>query len=334
MTPRKEDSANGAPNSAKSARYRRQDSPAFLEDLPPGAIAGAAGAPRPSLPDLLDWSTRIVERLCTYGAQTSQGLLQRAAAGRIVITTSFSGLGGAETAAAMLASAVQAATQDDDSLHFEFWSATDFDKRQQTCLLESPTPMHVFENVLDRIPIETAQGLSKTAKGYIDKYVRMEKEAGRLMVACRGSDPDSYREVCNEEKHKIRKAKAELSGELLARVLHVLSQTEFKDEATTCLRHPGRSCPLKPCRQGHARAPIWIEIAGPVCKPWSRIGHRRNWLDPSAVPCLTWIVSMRLWGCRCRSVREFPLLSARRIDIPVERDNDDIVRASGGQARA
>eukprot|EP00959_Pyramimonas_sp_CCMP1952_P468927 9494067-Pyramimonas_sp.AAC.1 len=140
-------------------------------DLDPvGAVRqrrGEGNAPQPNsgLPegprthdDIFKFAEHLVERLGTVFAEagdpkyydTLDERLYLLEGWSVVLTTSYSGVGSAEWAAAFLREALR---KKGFWLNFEIYSATEISPGCRDVLKKhADSPAHIFENILDRIP--------------------------------------------------------------------------------------------------------------------------------------------------------------------------------------
>lgn len=198
---------------------------------------------------------------------------------KVVLTTCFSGMACAETAALMCNDVLSDGTEPG----FVIFSACDVDALPLRVLQEVRTSEHLFIDILHRLPSILAEHLKSLAKSRIEEYNQMAKSM--LSQFKRGQVPPSV-------KAELLEAKQRKGNELMVEVLKVLDDVEMLSEAE-CLMHPGKMCPVTPRLQEQHKHRLWFEVAGPICKPWCSIGSRRMWLDTATVPCLTWVVSIR-----------------------------------------
>ena len=135
----------------------------------PNAGAGSSGDPAPvpshehlpgprSLDEVLAWPSDFVERVQVFdsacGSDYSQAL-QHNACGGLIVTTAYSGMGGAETAAAQIVDTLASKSATPHAVVFH--SSCDMDILAQRALqahTQSSRSQHLFTNVLDRLPVD------------------------------------------------------------------------------------------------------------------------------------------------------------------------------------
>ena len=222
-----------------------------------------------TLEGVLDFPRRFLADLARHDLVDNASMtLQRG----VVITTSYSGMGGAETAAAMLANGLGEACGITPCLHF--YSAVDNARRAQIALLGhnvGSRPNHVFVDVLDRLPAS----VRSTCVAIQDAKLRQFDERTKNKLSSEGK----------------QRLKQELGFQLFNELCDVLDEVEFMQEAY-CKTHEMMCCTnlrLDPAFQDM----FHIEVAGTTCTAWSSMGLHGGLLDKSTLPCLVWLYSTR-----------------------------------------
>lgn len=238
--------------------------------------------------DLLCWPTRVLDDLGLHDAAKGTDLHKRcleAWAKGVVITSSYSGIGGAETAAAACSFAAEArwaqqqpqrSTGKGGFHGAAFYSGCEFDPLPRRCLQAHPAcsrPAHIFEDVLDRV--------SRDCRAQLQHILDQCRRRHEVATAGRPK----------EEEKAMRE---DMGNEMVAQMLELLTPDAFLEKAfcVSC----GQACFINP-RQAGCVPPgaQWCEVAGTTCVSWSNMGGRGGWLHESTVPALVWAMSMRAW---------------------------------------
>ena len=194
----------------------------------------------------------------------------------VVVTTSYSGMGCAETAISMVR---QHLLEMGISATVKMHSATDVNA---TCRKEmlgqkaESASEHIFKDVLDCIPNDVRLIL-ETAAARLRAQVARRSTAVRL---AKGADAAAA----------FRKAAVgRLGRRYVQDVRAQLEQTAFPaGQLAFCERH-GCQCPLSPEYEARRlNQQLHVEIAGTTCVAWSSMGAGWGWLDKSALPCMVW----------------------------------------------
>jgi hypothetical protein len=180
---------------------------------------------------------------------------------RIVLTSSYSGIGSAEWAVHFVKHAL--AKVAGIEIEVLFWSACDRDAVCRNVLKNHKQhPLHIFTDLRDRIPpqaYEDLEGLYTQHRQRLDdgQYATIvEKQA-----ACRIIGDEFFEAACT-----------------------LLDNSDLKVTQARCTICNAQ-CPLVPPLQEHD---IWIEVGGNTCTPWSVNGKREGWLDYNGLPSLAW----------------------------------------------
>ena len=195
------------------------------------------------------------------------------------LTTSYSGWGTAEAAAAegiRQLQAIRAARDGHEAAppQIQIHGAVECDDKCIKALQmhkEESRAQHHFVDILDRIP-----KLRNLLLQDVARFRRQVETHERLTRKIRGSKA--------AEQVRARWV-ADLGQEFLRKATKALSHVDWsKCGQSWCVTH-GKMCPLAP-----AAGPrdVWIEIAGSTCVAWSAMGSRWGWLDVSCIACLVW----------------------------------------------
>jgi hypothetical protein len=129
--------------------------------------------------------------------------------------------------------------------------------------------LHLFDNVLDRLPVDERRVMEDMVKTRIREF----SEHQARCVAAMMSDSE-----LQEIKHSLG---ASLLQDLSAR----LELIEF-EETAHCLVHDG-PCPVSPRFVDEFQKFWWCEAAGNTCCPWSQMSLAGGcWLDSATLPFL------------------------------------------------
>jgi site-specific DNA-cytosine methylase len=253
-----------------------------------------------SLDETYSWpwygAQRLADIAWSAGLGNFAGMLTEAC-GRVVVTTTYSGMGCAEMVCPMISSAWASLGA---QVSFKLYSATDVDatcRRVLQCHKEDSQPEHVFGDVLERIP-----------KALRDSLIR-KGERLRALLAARACEAERQgMQVDALSAYKAEQTKR-LGLKYVAAVKAAFRQRVFSlDQECWCHRHRRmcQTCPVaraesasnrcgptpgfSPGRQtpGEAKGALHIEIAGTTCVAWSSMGAGQGWLRESSLPCLVW----------------------------------------------
>lgn len=224
---------------------------------------------------VLDFPQRYMDSLAAYdsrhGAALCARLQEQLCSGRVVLTTSYSGIGAPETATSMLAGHV--------SGQVHLYSACDVMPAAQRALLLNPgltgssgsaSHGHVFGNILDRLPTQVRQECVHLQDCKIKAWKELKK---------RGEGTSAMKDSLGAELHN--------------ELCRILDAVEFEQEAF-CLAHNVK-CPLNLRLVEEFVDSFHIEVAGTTCKAWSAFGSGEGWLHESTLPCLVWAYSTRFY---------------------------------------
>ena len=219
------------------------------------------------LPELLDHGQNALASVREHDRRCQSALEGRVLSnldGCIVVTTSYSGLGTAEIAGSQIAAAFKKRVVN--------FSAADHAKGPLQVLLhghaEDTKPLHVFGNILFRLPKSVRSEVMQLQKQKMKEYSDVEKSHGKAHKRCKF-------------------AKRRLGVELRDGICRLLQNCEFEQEAY-CHRHR-QKCPINPRLMPEYENAIWVEVAGSECKPWTQMGGQGDWLHATTATCLTWV---------------------------------------------
>ena len=122
-----------------------------------------------------EWRLRDLEN---YDAKHSTSLLDRVQAcfeGGIVVTTTYSGCGGGESACSLLAAAL-AHRKPDCKMELTFFSACDIGKLQQKVLLANSGLAHVFTDVTHRVRPEVKKSMENVLHKRLSEFEVVKKQ--------------------------------------------------------------------------------------------------------------------------------------------------------------
>ena len=229
-----------------------------------------------SIAQVLGSITAMVEDMTKHDQEHGTTLvdnLQRHFSRGLVITTSYSGCGGAETAVAMMARALQGChgkgAQDPKPI---FYSATDNGKLQQRALLATKCqkPNHLFSDIEHRVPKDVLTAmrgvLQKALHSFRAATVDAEVVWAKRQKLCHGKASQSEA-APTAVLHQI---KEDIGLKMLDELCYLIDSVEFETSCPCMVC--SRSCPLNPRHQDRLRGLTWIELAGTTCVAWSNLG--------------------------------------------------------------
>lgn len=139
------------------------------------------------------------------------------------------------------------------------YRATDIDQLcQQIAMRSEPGPMHLWSNILDRVP-----------------------SALRATIVSMRPAP----EIADDEKAEAMKAMGEF--------IHRHKRIMFPKGGTArgCLKHPGAACRVSwqdPPDQAEGDKPLKLTVAGCPCLPWTSFGAGKGFAHPSLETWYLW----------------------------------------------
>ena len=160
---------------------------------------------------------------------------------------------------------------------------------------ESSRPLHIFGDILDRLPRDVLERRKATEQGKILAYEQAcsaaATEACPTSPGAEGIDAESV------ELPSMADYKAKLGQDMVDEMIHELERCTF-EETVWCHRHK-KYCYVDPRSDPRCAGALIVEVAGPCCPPWSSMNPRRDrWLSAATLPALTWVFSTRY---RCPS---------------------------------
>ena len=196
----------------------------------------------------------------------------------IVVTTDYSGMGGAEMAVAFVNSFCS--QKGIKHAGIEVYRAADLAPTCQQVLAgfvrEGCCSPHVFGDIMDRLDDESRTKLVKLREHFLQRF---EAERARLTQGPQWT----LNEALAEERQK-------LSDEFLKAAGSILSRVPFsRDSRSRCVRC-GQDVPTHPPKDGRLHG----NIAGTTCVTWSSMNKEHlGWLHESSLPALVWIYENR-----------------------------------------
>lgn len=243
-----------------------------------GAACMAAEPGPASYGEMFGWAdyfaTKILEKLEEKNIETSKKL-------RIQLTTSYSGSGMAEVAAACVK---QALLKRSFQVEILVRSQTEYESTYQAFLHGH----HVYGDLKDRVHKDLWNDLVRLQASIREKAEAKEHE----MKSKSKQGKTNRKEIAQAfEREFFDKATALLRD----------SPEHFKNQ-TKCTTHKegdcSAACSWAPCEQDllqshEGEVAVWIEIAGNTCCPWSNRGAMRGFLDEENLPAMIWGWSMK-----------------------------------------
>ena len=257
---------------------RFENTPATPERLRGSDVDADSDQGPSSFEDVMHWAHKLLRSclamLSGQGVNTV-AVLDGMSKMSLQITTSYSGIGVAETSLGFLKDALEA---QGGQLHYVFHAATDINPRCREMLCshrQSSRSSHLFGDLLAKLPDSLVEELRQMQAVYKRKFddamsCQNQEEAG-------GS---------SKRKDAIMK----FGRGFVVRALKLLEPVSFTRSSTCdCFRHH-QQCPLWPADDA---SNLHVEVAGNTCTPWSSSGKCFGWLDPASIPCIAWLHSMR-----------------------------------------
>ena len=225
------------------------------------------------LADVLDFPSRFLKHLDSNAERQKHAhqLIANMLRNEIIVTSCYSGIGGAETASSMLASCVASTCA--QAPRMQHYSVCENKAAAVAALKNHPSlaeASHIFGNILDRLPTQVR---------HMCEELQTQASAEWLDIKKSGRRSREHREL--------------LEHKLFNKLCGILDAVEFDQEAF-CEKH-GTTCPLNVRATRGNDGYIHVEMAGTTCLAWSSIGARDGWLHHSTLPCLVWIYSTRFF---------------------------------------
>ena len=279
-------SSSGGGHGKAKAKAAAPRSPSMQADVEatltrqPKRMRKGIGAWYPDGPNNLDecfaWTDDARAAMALYDISKGSDLcanFQNNIARKIVLTSSYSGVGTAEYALSRIL-----ASSEGSGSNFVVHSACDncpLALRTLMAHVGPSSPDHVFVDVLDRLPPDVKEeclGLQKT----------MLADVKELKAAI----PLTGMQLFNKKKCK-------LGDTYVARLKQILVKCDFLENAWC--RKCQKYCPLSPRSDGHEED-LWIEVAGTTCCPFSSMNlSSTEWASDATLPCMVWAFSTRFW---------------------------------------
>ena len=214
---------------------------------------------------------RAEQMMVAFSAQVLQDNLR--ACGKVVLTTSFSGIGSAEVAASMIAQQLQA-----DSLwprgNLQVHSVCEKEPSCRKVLMAHSSPCradHMFKDIVHSFSAAVEKAI-KQKLGVLREAAQESAKSADVGA----SRPEVMRPFV-EEFHCFAEG--------------LLQQTVVQDHLF-CEEHL-RMCPRVPARD---KDKLWVEVAGTPCVAFCRgggYGGQLGWLHDTSVLFLAWVAFLR-----------------------------------------
>lgn len=256
-----------------------------------------------NLDEIYDWPWQGVLAVADRAEATGLdifGCLKKAA-GTVIITSCYSGMGCAEAALQLVAAALQ--DVGGATLDFKAYSACDIDPVCRHMLLNHVAHSqadHVFGDILERLD----PGVRKNLEQKGDRLRKLLQ----LRLQHANSAGHTTTRVAEIKSEQVQRLGAKYTQAICA----ALQQSPLDpDRLCWCYRHNRYCCPTPPavaagaevdvvspgglrCEGSTGRSTasgnraVRVEVAGTTCVAWSSMGDGLGWLHPSSLPCLTW----------------------------------------------
>ena len=165
------------------------------------------------------------------------------------------------------------------------WAACDNSAVSQKILLAHEgrsKPVHVFQDIMDRVPNDVRSVLYVIGDRYIKSYATLEQ----LHEGSMDTPPKISSDVFDARKE-------EMAQNMVRELNSVLCQVHFKEKAW-CVKH-NDYCFISPRSDPRFRSARWIDVGGHTCNPWTPMGSMNHFLDKATIPALVWVHSMRFF---------------------------------------
>lgn len=191
----------------------------------------------------------------------------------ILMSTTFSGLGTAEVAAAMLAQEYHAGL---DSSFFHVFSSCDCNAHCRQVLHAAPYQLeadHIFVDVADILCLADQERVQAIVDRYRAKYSKLSEQAASAAA----------RKVAMEECEE----------QCLEAIMRSFDDVVLQG-AARCSKCSGGACQRFPTEDERANA-VWVECAGSPCIPFLRgaYGTGLGWLHPVTCAFFSWAAGLR-----------------------------------------
>ena len=235
-----------------------------------------------SYEELFAWPKRFLRKLSEFVSNEDQpgvssGEVFRhhlCSIRRLVLTTSFSGVGSAEVAASMISHELQAeGVWHRDALQVH--SACELRDSCRKVLMAHGKPSganHVFKDIV---------------RGFSD---HVERKIRQKLASLRKTFSESTE---NEPQDRVarRQVHEQMVAEFHCFAEHILQEEEV--QLHFFCEHHRRMCPRVPCREP---GDIWVEAAGSPCISFCKgggYGTQLGWLHDTSLPFLAWVSFLR-----------------------------------------
>ena len=237
------------------------DADVLQNDLPPGPDSYTAS---------FDWASNFLKVLAASSnidAGDFASGFQARAPKKVVLTTTYSGMGCAEASCKFIVAALQQVFGVD--VPIEFHSAMDNSGLCRKVLASMEFgPAHIFGDIYELITPQVKQELFRLQKVHIRRFLRARKAAqeGSKTALVHQHGQAFMRAACN-----------------------ALSRVVFRrDKKAWCYNCEG-NCTISPGGAQPETGVLFIEVGGHTCTPWSLAGNRMSWLSSDAIPGLIWL---------------------------------------------
>ena len=233
-----------------------------------------------SFEEMMGWARKLLSSALAFismkGADEA-AVLKRIFSMKLLVTTSYSGIGVPELSLHFLQDALRA-HRGGGELSFCIHSSTEIDRFCRRMLEAHHTQTgseHLFGDLLERVTkqdVEALQELQGKYKALFNAAVRRQSET--LSPTQRKTLVSKYGRA------------------FVAASLEYLSNNASLSRACEChcYKH-NRCCRIWP---ENSQNTMHLEVAGVTCTPWSMSGKQLGWLDPNSVPCIVWMFSMQV----------------------------------------
>lgn len=226
-----------------------------------------------NLAEIMAWPQNLARDL----GRSQQALFSRIQAKLsrgVVLTSSYSGMGTVELAAAMLKDAFAP-----DSGSIVVYSVCEASPKARSVLLSHSGPTrarHVFSDVMH----------------FVHKQDRRTLETITYTRCCEWMALKSQRPPLSTSE--LRHEQARIGQTLRCELLDVLESVEFSEKAY-CEVH-GDYCFLDPMQDPSLVGRYHFNVAGNTCTPWSSMGARDGWVSMHTMHVLVWACHTRYLG--------------------------------------
>ncbi|CAE7037690.1 unnamed protein product [Symbiodinium sp. CCMP2456] len=239
----------------------------WLQGSGPEDVEFQRAGPR-TFEDVMLWARNFLPGM--LAAMSAQGarvprVLDKLQRTKLVLTSSYSGMGVAEMSVPFLQDAFQ---ERGVKLSVRYHASRDHDELCRKMLLHaefgSSQESHVFGDIFDFVTTTCSTEL-------LDLQQECHQRLARALSGKTGPQK--------------RSLSVQHGRNFAVKALGVLGSASPPYQQGHCFRHQ-KVCPFWPPSSSDA----WhVEIAGSTCTPWSSSGKHLGWLDKESVPCLVWM---------------------------------------------